>query len=78
MEIKRTAITIRELTEGYVNETETDIEQGVYAYNGKLCVEVFSLFFCDCILPLKQKNVKSFFQIHFPLRRITKTNAPRG
>ena len=38
MEIKRTAITIRELCEGYVNETETDIEQGVYAYNGKLCV----------------------------------------
>jgi hypothetical protein len=38
MEIKRTAITIRELTEGYVNETETDIEQGVFAYGGRLCV----------------------------------------
>lgn len=38
MEIKKVAITIRELTEGYVNESETDIEQGVYAYNGKLCV----------------------------------------
>ena len=38
MEIKRTAITIRELTEGYVNESETDMEQGVYAYGGKLCV----------------------------------------
>lgn len=38
MEIKKTAITIRELTEGYVNESETDIEQGVYAYGGKLCV----------------------------------------
>lgn len=38
MEIKRTAVTIRELCEGYVNDTETDIERGVYAYNGKLCV----------------------------------------
>jgi hypothetical protein len=38
MEIKRTAITIRELTEGYVNETETDIELGVFAYGGRLCV----------------------------------------
>ena len=38
MEIKRAAITIRELTEGYVNEFETDMEQGVYAYGGKLCV----------------------------------------
>lgn len=38
MEIKRTAITIKELTEGYVNNSESDIEQGVYAYNGKLCV----------------------------------------
>ena len=38
MEIKRVAITIRDLCEGYVNETETDIEKGVYAYGGKLCV----------------------------------------
>ena len=38
MEIKRIAITIKELTEGYVNESETDMEQGVYAYGGKLCV----------------------------------------
>lgn len=38
MEIKKTAITIRDLCEGYVNETEIDIEQGVYAYGGKLCV----------------------------------------
>ena len=38
MEIKRTAVTIRELCEGYVNDTETDIERGVYAYGGKLCV----------------------------------------
>ena len=38
MEIKKCAITVRELCEGYVNESETDIEQGVYAYNGKLCV----------------------------------------
>ena len=38
MEIKRTAITVRDLAEGYVNDSEIDIEQGVYAYGGKLCV----------------------------------------
>lgn len=38
MEIKKTAITIKELCEGYVNESEIDIELGVYAYGGKLCV----------------------------------------
>lgn len=38
MEIKKCAITVRELCEGYVNESEIDIEQGVYAYGGKLCV----------------------------------------
>lgn len=38
MEIKRVAIKIKDLCEGYVNESETDIEQGVYAYGGKLCV----------------------------------------
>ena len=38
MEIKRVAITVKDLCEGYVNESETDIEQGVYAYGGKLCV----------------------------------------
>lgn len=38
MKIEKTAITIRELCEGYVNDTETDIERGVYAYGGKLCV----------------------------------------
>lgn len=38
MEIKKCAITVRELCEGYVNDSEIDIEQGVYAYNGKLCV----------------------------------------
>lgn len=38
MEIKRVAITIKDLCEGYINESETDIEQGVYAYGGKLCV----------------------------------------
>ena len=38
MEIKKCAITVRELCEGYVNDSEVDIEQGVYAYNGKLCV----------------------------------------
>lgn len=38
MEIKRVSITIKDLCEGYVNDSETDIEQGVYAYDGKLCV----------------------------------------
>ena len=38
MEIIKTAITIRELCESYQNDTETDIERGVYAYGGKLCV----------------------------------------
>lgn len=38
MEITKIAVTIRELCEGYKNDTETDIEKGVYAYNGKLCV----------------------------------------
>ena len=38
MEIKRAAITIRDLCDGYINESEADIEKGVYAYGGKLCV----------------------------------------
>ena len=38
MEIKKIAITIKDLCEGYVNESEIDVEQGVYAYGGKLCV----------------------------------------
>lgn len=38
MEIKKVAITIEDLCKDYVNESETDIEQGVYAYGGKLCV----------------------------------------
>lgn len=38
MEIKKVEITVAELCEGYVNETEIDIEKGVYAYGGKLCV----------------------------------------
>lgn len=38
MKIYRTSITIRELTEGYVDYTDTDIEKGVFAYGGKLCV----------------------------------------
>lgn len=38
MKIEKTTITVRELVEGYVNDTETDIEKGVYAYDGKLCV----------------------------------------
>lgn len=38
MEIKKVAITVRDLCEGYVNESEVDVEQGVYAYGGNLCV----------------------------------------
>ena len=38
MEITRKSITIRELCEGYVNESETQIENAVKAYGGKLCV----------------------------------------
>lgn len=38
MEIIKTNITVRELCEGYQNDTETDVERGVYAYGGKLCV----------------------------------------
>jgi len=38
MEIKKVAIKVRDLCDGYLNEFETDIEQGVYAYGGKLCV----------------------------------------
>lgn len=36
MEIKKIKVTIKELCEGYVNDE--DIELGVHAYNGKLCV----------------------------------------
>ena len=38
MEITKKSITIRELCEGYVNESETQIEDAVKAYGGKLCV----------------------------------------
>ena len=38
MEIKRIVVTVKELCEGYVNESDVDIEKGVYAYGGKLCV----------------------------------------
>lgn len=38
MEIRKVAITIKDLCEGYANESETDIERGVYAYDNKLCV----------------------------------------
>lgn len=38
MKIEKRIITVKELTEGYVNESEIDIEKGVYAYGGKLCV----------------------------------------
>lgn len=38
MEIIKTNITVRELCEDYQNDTETDVERGVYAYGGKLCV----------------------------------------
>lgn len=38
MNITKTTITIAELAKGYVNDTDEDIERGVYAYDGKLCV----------------------------------------
>ena len=38
MNITKTTITIAELAKGYVNDTNEDIERGVYAYDGKLCV----------------------------------------
>ena len=38
MKINKMNITVAELCEGYVNESDIDIERGVYAYNGKLCV----------------------------------------
>lgn len=38
MEIKKIQVTINELTNGYVDYTNTDIEKGVYAYDGKLNV----------------------------------------
>lgn len=38
MKIRKTSITIRELTNDYTNESDIDLERGVYAYNGKLCV----------------------------------------
>lgn len=38
MKIIRTSITIRELVEGYTDYTDVDIEKGVFAYGGKLCV----------------------------------------
>lgn len=37
-EITRTTITIEELSKGYIDESENDIEKGVYAYDSKLCV----------------------------------------
>ena len=38
MEIKKVSVTIRDLCEGYINESETQIEDAVMAYGGKLCV----------------------------------------
>lgn len=38
MEIKRVSIKIVDLCDGYRNDSEEDIERGVYAYHGKLCV----------------------------------------
>ena len=38
MEITRKSITVRELCEGYVNDSEIQIEDAVKAYGGKLCV----------------------------------------
>ena len=38
MEIERITVTVEELCKGFVDESELDIEDGVYAYGGKLCV----------------------------------------
>ena len=38
MKITKTSITVKDLADGYVNYTDEDIEKGVYAYHGKLCV----------------------------------------
>ena len=38
MEIKRVSIKIVDLCDGYKNDSEEDIQRGVYAYHGKLCV----------------------------------------
>lgn len=38
MQITKTKINVKDLVNGYVNDTDTDIEKGVYAYDGKLCV----------------------------------------
>ena len=38
MKTERKFIKIRELCEGYINNTDTNEERGVYAYGGKLCV----------------------------------------
>ena len=38
MEIKRVSIKVVDLCDGYKNDSEEDIERGVYAYHGKLCV----------------------------------------
>ena len=38
MEIKRVSIKIVDSRDGYKNDSEEDIERGVYAYHGKLCV----------------------------------------
>lgn len=38
MEIKKIAVTIKDLCKGYVNDSEIQIEDAVTAYNGKLCV----------------------------------------
>lgn len=38
MQVVRTTVTVEELTNGYINDTDIDIERGVYAYGGKLCV----------------------------------------
>ena len=38
MEINKISIKIKDLTDGYVNDSEIDIEEPVMAYGGKLCV----------------------------------------
>ena len=54
MKIEKVAITIGDLCEGYVNETETDIEKGVYAYGGRLCVR--PAFQRSFVYDIKQAN----------------------
>ena len=56
MEIKKCAIKVKDLCEGYVNETETDIEQGVHMTvlmgSRELLVFVILLMEQQALMPL--------------------------